>query len=201
MALDVAYNSRLQAGKRKLTGVDMSFFRNRITMALLGLIIFGTVGILATTRPKVPQTSAVSQSATQPTQATPTVSSDATTPTPTTTSPVATMTPTDTTPIAKLTLTATSSASATATSAPTKTPAPATTLRGTIGTVTTSGGQSFTFALDSGGTITIVADSNTHYQGINSFNSLRSGQTATVTEHASTGGTLLATNIQVQQND
>jgi hypothetical protein len=165
----------------------MGFLRSRVTMGIIGFIVFGVFGALAVTTPlhfgtnTTPITQGISPTATatsQPSQsqatATPVISpTDATTPTDTPTQRVS----------------------------PTRTPTPPGSPNILRGTIAALGNNSFTLNESTGGSITVVVNGNTQYQNVSGFSSLRTGMFATVTGTLLPGGNFQATIVHIHSGD
>lgn len=166
----------------------MTFFRSRVLVALIGLLLFGGVSAIAaflmTSHPA--QVALINAGA-----------ASATTPSVTTGAAATTATTGSTRP-----------ASATATPQPNVTSAPPSSgggqlvdLQGSVSSVNTSAGQ-FVVNATNGASVTVVVTSSTTYQGdARSLSSLRVGWTIQVKGTARADGTFLATNVQADSGN
>jgi len=166
----------------------MGFLRSRVTMGIVGFIVFGVFGALAVTTPLHFGTNTTANIQGIP-------------------SPTATVTsePSGTSETASPTIPPTTADEPTATPTqrvlPTRTPTPSGSSNVQRGTIGTLGSNSFTLNESTGGSITVVVNGNTQYQNVSGFSSLRTGMSATVTGSLLPGGDFQATIVHIHINN
>jgi hypothetical protein len=159
----------------------VGFLRSRVTLGIAGFIVFGVLGALAVTTPLHFGTNTTAN-----------IQGTSTTVPPTSQSSHVTATAS---PRVEPTVAVTPTPLPTESISPTNTPSNSPTiLRGNIGAL---GSNSFTLNESTGGSITVVVNSNTQYQNVSGFSSLRTGMSSTITGKLLPGGDLLATIVHI----